>query len=300
MKNLHEIDLKYLRIFAAVVEHGGFTAAEEVLGIGCSSISKAIAELEGRLGVTLCRRGRSGFELTGQGEKLYQASNRLFAAVGQYVDEVGQLDKAVQPVLRMAMVDNTTPDPCCPLVEGLRRLQQQVPDLLIDLQVMASNDITLALLKEELDVGITLAHHKVKGLAVTELYREAVAPYVSVKHQGLWQQDELTVAELDGLRLASYTHREPGALMVADERHQFYFCPQVEGVLILVLSGGHVGMLPRFYAHSWVASGEIKELPVPELCLDSPIVAMTKIRGANQDLVGQLIHLMLTVRGESQ
>jgi len=292
MKNLHEIDLKYLRIFEAVVENGGFTAAEESLGLSCSSISKAIADLEARLAVTLCRRGRSGFELTEQGEKLYQASGRLFAAVGLYVDEVEQLNRAVQRVLRVAVVDNTTPDPCCPLVEGLRALQAQEPDLLIDLQIMASNDITLALLKEELDIGITLTHRSVSGLQVTELYREAVAPYVAVKHKEFWRQDELAVTDLAELRLTTYTHREPGSLMVGDERHQFYFCPQAEGVLILVLSGGHVGMLPRFYAQAWVDSGDIKELPVPELCLESSIVAMSKIRGENQDLVDRLICLM--------
>jgi len=295
MKNLHEIDLKYLRVFAAVVECGGFTAAEGVLHVSCSSISKAISDLEARLGVSLCRRGRAGFELTEQGEKLYQASNKLFAAVGLYVDEVAHLDGVVQRVLRVAVVDNTTPDPSCPLVEGLRQLQQEEPGLLLDLQIMASNEITLALLKGEIDLGITLVHRKVDGLRVTELYNELVAPYVAVQHEALWQRESLSMADISELRLTTYTHREPGPLMMEGARQHFYFCPQIEGVLILILAGNHVGMLPKFYAQSWVDSGKIKELPVQELCLDSPVVAMRKVNGVNQDLVGRLISLMQAV-----
>ena len=295
MKNLHEIDLKYLRVFAAVVECGGFTAAEGVLHISCSSISKAISDLEARLGVSLCRRGRAGFELTEQGEKLYQASNRLFAAVGAYVDEVAHLDGVVQRVLRVAVVDNTTSDPSCSLVTGLCQLQQEEPGLLLDLQIMASNEITLALLKDEIDLGITLVHRKVDGLRTVKLYSERVAPYVAVQHEALWQRERLSMSDISGLRLTTYTHREAASLKVDDKRQQFYFCPQIEGVLILILAGNHVGMLPKFYAQGWVDSGKIKELPVPALYLDSPIVAMSKMKGVNQDLVDRLVSLMQSV-----
>jgi len=44
--------------------------------------------MESRLGVKLCKRGRGGFELTEQGEKLYQSSGKLFSAIGSYLSEV--------------------------------------------------------------------------------------------------------------------------------------------------------------------------------------------------------------------
>lgn len=292
MKNLHQVDFKCLQIFVGVVRCGGFTAAESLLNISCSSISKAIADLEVRLGVTLCRRGRAGFELTEEGEKLYQSAVKLFAAVGTYVDEVAHLDRQVQRVFRVATVDNTTGDATCPLVKALTELQQQEPALLVDMKIMTPNDITLALLRGELDVAVTLNHHKVDGLHTEELYREAVAPYVSVKHKELWGSEPLALDDISNIRLTTYTHREPGPLMVGGERHQFYFCPQLEGVLILIMMGNHVGLLPRFYAQRWVDSGEIKEVPVPELCFDSPIVVQNKVDGMNQDLADRLMGLM--------
>ncbi len=62
---LSDIDLRLLRIFRAIVEAEGLAPAEAKLNIGRSTISTHLAELEARLGVTLCRRGRGGFELTG-------------------------------------------------------------------------------------------------------------------------------------------------------------------------------------------------------------------------------------------
>lgn len=293
MNSVHDVDLKQLRIFAAVVECGGFTAAENVLNINCSTISKAMSDLELRLGVKLCNRGRGGFELTEQGEKLYNSSGKLFSAIGGFLSEVGKLDRSAQRMFRIAVVDNTTSDPNCPLVTGLQLLQREEPNVLIDLHIMTPNEITVGLLKGELDLGLTLIHRKVTGLRTTHLYNEVVAPYVATQHEALWKRSELSPCDISDLHLTTYTHREPSQLMMAGESGQFYFCPQIEGVLILILSGNHVGMLPRFYAREWVESGQVKELAIKELCLNSPIVAMSKAEGPKQDLADRLIEIMV-------
>ena len=59
-----EADMRLLRIFRAVAEAGGLTAAEVNLGMERSTISRHLLALETRLGGRLCFRGPSGFELT--------------------------------------------------------------------------------------------------------------------------------------------------------------------------------------------------------------------------------------------
>ena len=46
-------DLNDLMYFAKVVEHGGFSAAGQRLGIPKSRLSRRVAELEARLGLSL-------------------------------------------------------------------------------------------------------------------------------------------------------------------------------------------------------------------------------------------------------
>lgn len=78
---LGDMDLRLLRVFKAVVECGGMSAAELELNIGSSTLSRHMKDLEERLGLTLCRRGRAGFALTPEGHRIYEATLQLLGGV---------------------------------------------------------------------------------------------------------------------------------------------------------------------------------------------------------------------------
>ncbi|PKO81130.1 MAG: LysR family transcriptional regulator, partial [Betaproteobacteria bacterium HGW-Betaproteobacteria-13] len=50
MKQLHDVDLRLLRVFDVVVRCGGLSAAQAELNVGQSTISMQLAQLEVRLG----------------------------------------------------------------------------------------------------------------------------------------------------------------------------------------------------------------------------------------------------------
>ena len=68
---LSDMDLRLLQVFKSVAECGGMAAAELELNIGTSTVSRHMKDLETRLGLTLCRRGRAGFALTAEGQRVY-------------------------------------------------------------------------------------------------------------------------------------------------------------------------------------------------------------------------------------
>lgn len=70
-------DLRLLRIFAAVVRHQGFAAAQQELNLSTSAISTYMSQLENQLGIVLCHRGRGGFSLTSKGELFHQETLRI-------------------------------------------------------------------------------------------------------------------------------------------------------------------------------------------------------------------------------
>ena len=70
-----------LFVFEAVARHGGFRAASLELNVTQPSVSYQIKNLEKHLGTTLfARQGRS-ISLTEDGETLYRAIERGFAAI---------------------------------------------------------------------------------------------------------------------------------------------------------------------------------------------------------------------------
>ena len=83
-------------------EAGGISAAELELNIGRSTISRHIKDLETRLGVTLCRRGRAGFSLTDEGKRVYEATLRLLTAINDFRSEVNEIHQEMTGKLVIA------------------------------------------------------------------------------------------------------------------------------------------------------------------------------------------------------
>lgn len=61
--------LRAMKVFASVVDSGSFSAAARELGVRQSTVSKAVAALEERLGVRLLQRSSAGMSLTEVGEE---------------------------------------------------------------------------------------------------------------------------------------------------------------------------------------------------------------------------------------
>lgn len=72
-------DLRSLRVFLAVVDEGGFSAAARSLHLAQSAVSQTIATLEHRLALTLFHRRERRVALTPEGESLVEHARDLLA-----------------------------------------------------------------------------------------------------------------------------------------------------------------------------------------------------------------------------
>lgn len=71
------LNLNDLRLFAHVVDNGGYTAAARVVGIAKQTLSKRVAELERQAGQRLVQRSSRSFKVTEAGEDLYQHARHI-------------------------------------------------------------------------------------------------------------------------------------------------------------------------------------------------------------------------------
>lgn len=81
-------DLRRLRVFVAVVEHGSMSRAADALGIAQPAVSQAISGLEGFLGARLLERTSTGVSRTASGEALYWHACQIARQVDRAVDDV--------------------------------------------------------------------------------------------------------------------------------------------------------------------------------------------------------------------
>ncbi len=252
LSSFGEAQLRLLRTFSVVVAAGGFSSAAAELQVDLSTISKQFRELERWLGLTLARRGRSGFQLTEEGERLHALARQLFGAMRNFSADVATLSERNPPVLRLGVVDallSATPSPGgCHVAKALARCVQALPGLQCHLSSLRPLEIERQILAGTLDAGIIAAHPGTCGLEQHRLYSEANSLYVAPGHPWHAQPGrELSASELGHLALVTdpYWATVPHPLLApALNQGRHTRADSLEAVALLVLSGHFAGFLP--------------------------------------------------------
>lgn len=273
-----DFDLRLLKIFKTVVECGGFAAAETELNVSRSTISIHMANLESRLGLKLCQRGRSGFVLSEEGQQVYQAVNRLLEQLEDFRSSLNALHVQLGGELRILTSDALVLDPRCPLVPVMQEFVQQAPQVRLALDIEAMGEIERRVLAEEIHLGIIPFHRELAGLDYLPLYEEACYLYCGARHPLFAETDEAALAAaLPGCRLAHaelQVHPEISRQLAGFQRlgKAYYY----ESRAALLLSGGYLGFLPESYAAPLVAAGQLRALLPDQHHYSLGVVAISK------------------------
>lgn len=262
MINITDFDLRLLRIFKAVTDCGGFSAAESVLNLNLSTISTHMADLEARIGIRLCQRGRGGFQLTDEGKVLYQATAELLNSVEDFRVELGALHHRISGELRIGIVDNTITDANSKVAHAILSMKRRGGDLQINLAVQSPGEIEEALLARKIHVGIGPFRHTLPGLDYEPAYSEKLLLYCGRPHP-LFSSAPYQL-ELDQLTDLDYVARgylrESHILGKTVHFKVSAMVHHMEAAALLILSGGFIGYLPEHYAARWVTQDQLRPL----------------------------------------
>lgn len=275
---LSDTDIRLLQIFRTVVECAGFTAAELELNINRSTISRHMKDLETRLGVILCLRGRAGFTLTPEGEMIFQTAQKLFDALEEFRIDVGKVHNHMQGELTIALFDKTVTNNACKVSNAIKLMHINAPDVAINVHVGAINVIEQKVLEKSFDVGIVPHHRSSPSLYYQHLFDEKMFLYVSREHP-LW--DEAEMASEEKVRACEYVGLGfHSANMDAARRLQLVRAASAfdqEAVATLILTGRYIGFLPDHYAASFVAQRLLKPLRPDSFNYDCRFSAITPV-----------------------
>jgi LysR family carnitine catabolism transcriptional activator len=114
------MDLRRLRLFLAVVDHGGMTRAAEAEFVSQPSVSQAIHELERELGVDLFSRVGRGVILTPAGEALVGPARQALRDVETGRAAVAAVAGLESGRLDLGALSTLAVDPLAPLVGAFR------------------------------------------------------------------------------------------------------------------------------------------------------------------------------------
>ncbi|WCE10326.1 LysR family transcriptional regulator [Pseudomonas sp. JBR1] len=281
-----DFEIRLLRLFKTVVECGSFTAAEGRLGITRSAISLHMNDLEKRLGMRLCQRGRAGFSLTDEGREVLKASQSLFAALEGFRSEVNQLHQHLRGELNLGIINNLVTQPRMRITHALAALKRAAPDVVVNIGMTLPSEIETGVLDGHLHLGVLPLINALAGLEYLPLYEERALLYCSRSHPLF----EMADAALDEGILATQDAVGPNHLLNQEghERHAALNCTarasDREGVAFLILTGCYIGYLPDHVAQPWVTQGQLRALDPDRFHFDTTLAAVTR-KGRRPNLV---------------
>ena len=257
---ISDMDLRLLRVFRSVVECGGMAAAELELNIATSTISRHIKDLETRLGLTLCRRGRGGFALTPEGERIHAETLRLLAATDGFRASVDDIHQRMGGELHLAVFDKTVSNPEAHIAEAVALFRAQAPEVALNLHVGSLNLIERGVMDGQFQLGIIPEHRRSDSLAYDELFGETMLLYCGAAHP-LFEAGatDLTWERLRTHDFAGLGYHSPNMEIAHRERLRRDATGfDQESVATLILSGRFLGFLPDHYAEAFVRAGQMR------------------------------------------
>lgn len=139
-----------MRVFSAVIDAGGFTAASYVLDVSQSFVSQTVTNLERRLGVALLNRSTRSHRLTDEGQRFLTLCRVILEELEEGEAAIVSSRAQIRGVLRIS----------APLAFGLDQIVPRIPRFMKmhpDLEVrMALSDAVASLVEENLDVAIRM------------------------------------------------------------------------------------------------------------------------------------------------
>jgi DNA-binding transcriptional LysR family regulator len=289
------MNLHHLRLFAAVVNHGGFTKAAESLHLSQPAISKSLNELERQLNLTLIERGGRTIKLTDAGQTLYARARELFGVEWIAERELREIRGLKRGLLRIAA---STTIATYMLPPFLGRFHLRHPGIRIRAASANTRTVLRMLLESRVDVALVegpVSHPQVD----VHPWREDELVVISHPEHELLSRRNVDVVMLSEQQ---FIVREPGsgtrdvsarALALRGVRlTRTMRVGGTEAIKQAVAAGLGFAIVSRAAAADQLALGKIAVLPVVGLEIRRTL-AQIKLRGRVTTAAARELELLL-------
>jgi LysR family transcriptional regulator, transcriptional activator for bauABCD operon len=293
--NTSDLDLKLIRVFLAVVDARGITAAEATLGVRQSTISTQLSALEARVGFKLCERGRGGFRLTSKGDRFAATARTLLSATTEFVARVREIDRKLVGTLSIGLIGQAPLVENARVAEAMGMFRRRDQAVRFSMKVKSPQELEESLVNNQLDLAIGYFWHRVPGLVYTPLFTEKQVVYCGRGHPLFHSKRAITADDLQSNDWVWRTYPIPEEQQSLVERRVTAIADSIEAATILILSGGHLGYLPAHYAEPFEQRGLIRAVAPATFSFDVPLQLAMKRSAVGNPIIDAFCEDLLDV-----
>jgi len=195
------MELRHLRYFAVLAEELHFGRAAERLHMAQPPLSQRIRDLERELGVRLFDRTRHRVQLTEAGALLLEHVRPVLAGVDTAREAMRRIRPGEEGVLRVGVPPDTGPAVLRNLTAGFA---YRVPDVLLDLHELTTDEQLARLREGELDAGVVRHPSDTVGLESGPVARRELGVVLRSDHAAAAGGDPVRLRDLDGTPLVIF------------------------------------------------------------------------------------------------
>ncbi len=194
-----DVTLERMRSFVRVAERGSLSAVARELGLGQSTITRHLRELEEAVGVPLLSRTTRRVSLTDEGSRYYTHCVQILRLVDQAAEEARGIGGAAAGAIRIS----------CSAAIGVLQVsrlvfafQDRYPDIAVDLSL---TDERVDLVREGVDIALRLgpvtdSSMKLRQLGHSRRLMVASPGYLAARGRPMGPQD---LIGHDGIRMSN-------------------------------------------------------------------------------------------------
>lgn len=188
------LDIKDLKYFVAVARELHFGRAANSLSIAQPALSQHVRQLETKIGTRLLERSTRKVQLTPAGVVFLRDAERILMMMGEAVTSAQIAAGHQISLLRIGIIYAVT-FRFLPMV--LERFRRRYPDAKIEIDVLRTRDILIALEKGDLHIGFLRPPERAGQIRFVNLFRERFVAAVPADHR-LARATVLTIDDLHG------------------------------------------------------------------------------------------------------
>ncbi|MBB6158497.1 DNA-binding transcriptional LysR family regulator [Pseudomonas sp. JAI115] len=260
LRTVSELDIRWIRTFLSIVEAGGLSAAQATLNSQQPAISAQLKKLEERVGFDLCKRGRSGFSLTPEGERFVEAARRLVAATEDFQMEVNDIAQQATGIIHIGLIGEIDPQATEKIAQVFASLRTRFQGVRIALTELPPALLAEGVLNGSIDLAIGYFWQKLPALDYEPLFKETQIAYCSASHPLFEQAGALLRNDFGQSEWVWPSHplkemSPPTGLDTVTARTD-----SMDSAALLILSGQHLGFLPQHYATKYEHLNQLRAL----------------------------------------
>jgi LysR family transcriptional regulator, regulator for metE and metH len=259
-----KLEIRHLKLLAAVADEGSVTEAGKRLHVTQSALSHQLRDAEEKLGAALFLRLGKKMVLTPAGEKLLESARRVLDELHSAESQVEGLNGGTRGVVRVSTECYTCYHWLPPV---LKKFHAKFPRVEVDIVLEATSRPIEALLEGRLDVAVANTVPRNKSLRLTPTCEDEMFMVMGPRHR-LAATSHIEPRDLAGETVFCYPPKEESTLLLkvlrpaGIEPERIVTIPLTESILEMASAGLGVALMANWAIARYVQTGRIVARPL--------------------------------------